>query len=405
MFECVSGGSFQPIKRRMILMGSGVLAALPWLPSAVLAQTQPAPRSVDPDKIYIPDRGKVQKPLNILVMGGTVFVGPAVVKAALARGHKVTIFNRGQSNPALFPSVERLKGDRTVIGGVGLNALKGRQFDCVVDTWADAPKAVEESARLLKDQVKRYLYVSSISVYDQRLAWHALEKVPESAPLRTPRPDTDPWNPNAEYGGRKKMAEDYAAAALDDKLTIVRPHQIYGYHIAKYSAGQRYWPMRFVQGGEILVPGDGEDNTQFIDVGDLAAFIVRLLEDERQGVFNTMNTLKWRDFASQLSALSPQPPVLRWADHMRLREMRVRFFSDMPVWVPRQMDPGFMGHDATKAIAAGLTFRSNSDLWRDIVGGTAPIYPEGYSVPADGPETPISAAREREVLAQLRQDA
>lgn len=384
------------IDRRTVIAGSAALL----MAARVAAQAQTNPRPVALDRIASArGRGRAGKRLDILVLGGTVFVGPAVVKAALARGHRVTLFNRGRSNPGLFPQVERLRGDR-LAGAPGLEALGSRKFDAVVDTWADAAAMVDVAARRLSQQADRYLYVSSISAYDPA-AWRAGARITEDSP-RIPLPDGFSMaDPDARYGARKRASEDAAMAAFGDRLAIVRAHQILGYHIARESAGQRYWPMRFAQGGEILVPGDGEDRTQFIDVGDLGAFIVHLLETRAPGAFNSMRTLSWRDYAAQLSALSPQPPTLRWADHERLAQAQVRPMADLPMWVPRQRGPGFMGHVSDRADAAGLIHRPSPLLWRDIVEGTRDAFPEGFAFQPSKTEAPLTLSRERELLAQF----
>lgn len=382
-------------RRSVLLGGAALLAAGP-----AFGQAQDNPRPVDLSRIR-PARagGRARRPLHILMLGGTVFVGPAVVKAALARGHCVTLFNRGRSNPGLFPRLETLRGDR-LSGAEGLAALRGRRFDAVVDTWADASAPVDQAARLLAGQAAHYLYMSSISVYDPAV-WRSQTRLAEDAP-RIPVPDGfDPRDPNARYGVRKRVAEDAVLAAFGPRATIVRAHQILGWHIARESAGQRYWPMRFAHGGEILLPGDGGDRTQFIDVGDLGAFIVHLLETGQGGAFNAMRTLSWRDYAAELSALAPRGTRTRWIDEARLAAAQIRPMADLPMWVPRQRGPGFMGHDAARAEAAGLIHRPSPLLWRDIVGGTRTAFPQGFAFQTSEAERPLSLERERELLARF----
>lgn len=384
--------------RRTMLAATTAAALFPTV--RLQAQAQANPRPVDLSKIASArSGGRADKPLDILMLGGTVFVGPAVVKAALARGHRVILFNRGRSNPALFSDVERLRGDR-LQGVEGLAALKGRKFDLVVDTWADAPVAVQESARALADSAGRYLYVSSISAYDPAV-WRAQPRVAEDAP-RIPVPaDFDPRDPAARYGIRKRVAEDAVTAAFGERATFVRAHQILGWHIARESAGQRYWPMRFAAGGTILVPGDGQDRMQFVDVGDLGAFIVHLAENDAGGAYNAMRSLSWAEHAAELSALAPLPPKLVWAPEGLLSAEAVRPMADLPQWVPRQRGPGFMGHDHAKADAAGLVHRPSPMLWRDIVAGTRAAFPEGFAFQTFPAEAPLALARERELIAKL----
>jgi 2'-hydroxyisoflavone reductase len=383
------------IDRRSLLAGAAaLLAARP-----AFAQ-EAAPLAVDLGRITLPrPPAPPARKLDLLVLGGTVFVGPAFVKAALARGHRVTLFNRGRSNPGLFPQCEKLRGDRTE-GPAGYAALGTRRFDAVVDTWDKASLRVDEAARLLADRAERYLYVSSISTYDFA-AWRASDRIAEDSP-RTPIPaDFAPANPEARYGQRKRAAEDAVHAAFGDRALSVRPHQVLGYHVARTAASQRYWPMRFVRGGAILVPGDGQDRVQFIDVGDLAGFMLHLLETGQRGPFNTMRTLRWADFANELSALAPAPPQLHWMAHDRIAAAGLRPASDFPQWVPRQNGPGFMGHDPARADAAGLSHRPSSLLWQDLVAGTAHAFPEGFAFQTFPGEAPISLAREAELIAAL----
>jgi len=226
-----------------------------------------------------------------------------------------------------------------------------------------------------------------------------MTRLTEDAP-RIPVPEGfDPADPNARYGIRKRVAEDAVTAAFGDRATIVRAHQILGWHIARDSAGQRYWPMRFAHGGEILLPGDGEDRTQFIDVGDLGAFIVHLLETRATGAYHAMRGLAWRDFAAELTALAPRGTRTRWIDETRLAAAAVRPMADLPMWVPRQRGPGFMGHDPARAEAAGLVHRPSALLWRDIADGTRAAFPGGFAFQTSAAERPLSLARERELLA------
>ena len=212
------------------------------------------------------------KSLRILVLGGTRFVGRALVEVALCRGHEVTLFNRGQTNPEIFPSVEKLRGDR----GTDLSALKGKTWDIVVDAVAYFPRAVELAVQELA-HVERYLFVSSVSVY-------ADQSVPqfENAELETLE---DPDDTSEEsYGARKAAAESIVHRAFGHRATIVRPGMIVG----PYDSTDRfsYWPKRIAERGRVLAPGDPDDPVQFIDVRDLAGFIIHLAEASTSGIFN-----------------------------------------------------------------------------------------------------------------------
>lgn len=221
-------------------------------------------------------------PMRILVLGGTGFLGPHFVAAARAQGHQLTLFNRGRSNPGRFAGeefadIEQLRGDRKS----DLSALEGdRQWDAVLDTSAYIPADVTRSARLLAPRVGQYLMVSTISVY-------AASDTPgqdEDAPLATLADPTVTEVTGETYGGLKALCERAAEAELPGRTTIVRPGLIVG--PGDTTDRLTYWPARADRGGEILAPGTPDDPTQFIDVRDLADFLLLALERRHTGIFN-----------------------------------------------------------------------------------------------------------------------
>src|SRR5579862_3426899 len=214
------------------------------------------------------------KPLRILILGGTQFLGVHMTQLALARGHAVTLFNRGSTRPELFPQVEKLKGDRDG----QLDALKGREWDAVIDNCGYVPRLVRASAELLTLQVRQYLFVSSISVYAD-----FSQVNDEKSPVAKVRDETREDVNNA-YGALKALCEKAVNAVMPGRTTIVRPGLIVGPE--DLTDRFTYWPARAARGGEMLAPGDPSLSYQLIDVRDLARFCIDALENRRAGVFN-----------------------------------------------------------------------------------------------------------------------
>ena len=215
-------------------------------------------------------------PLRILILGGTSFLGPQIVNAARARGHAVTLFNRGKTNPGLFSDLETIIGDRDG----GLAGLARRRWDAVVDTSGYLPRLVGDSARALVDAVERYLFISTISVYGSL----AVAGIDESAPLgRLDNPDTEAVD-GETYGPLKALCEQAVNVVYGERATIIRPGLIVG--PGDPTDRFTYWPVRLARGGRVLAPGDGLDPVQVIDVRDLGAWIVLCLEQPVAGVYN-----------------------------------------------------------------------------------------------------------------------
>jgi 2'-hydroxyisoflavone reductase len=209
--------------------------------------------------------------VRLLVLGGTKFLGRAIVEAALARGHEVTLFNRGETNPELFPETEKLRGDRTS----DLSALDGREWDAAVDVAGYIPGVVRRSAEALRDSVGRYLFVSTVSVY----AGFAEGPNEESPRAELGDQPVDELLPEYEnYGALKALCEDVVSEIYGDRATVVRPGLIVGPHDP--TGRFTYWPHRIARGGRFVVPAPADRRVQFVDVRDLAEWIVRLLEDD-----------------------------------------------------------------------------------------------------------------------------
>ena len=217
--------------------------------------------------------------LKILILGGTGFLGPATIEAAQARGHQVTMFNRGKTRPELFPGVEKLHGDRDPKKGEGLKALEQGTWDAVIDNSAYYPRMVAASAGLLAPRIRQYLLISSISAYKEPNP----EAGTEDAALATmPDPTLEDMGKSYEYyGALKALCEQAAQKALPGRTTVIRP----GYIVGPDDPSGRftYWPARFDRGGEVAVPGAPSDPLQIIDVRDLATWLVLLVEQRTLG--------------------------------------------------------------------------------------------------------------------------
>jgi 2'-hydroxyisoflavone reductase len=296
-------------------------------------------------------------PLRVLVIGGTRFVGRAVVAAALARSHEVTLFNRGQTNPDLFPSVEKLRGDRSR----DLSSLTGRSWDAVIDVAAYAPAVVELAVRQLEAQTIHYLFVSSVSVY-------ADQSVPqfEDAPLAVL---TDPDDrSDGSYGARKAACEAIVRSAFAERATIVRPGMIVGPHDStdRFS----YWPRRIAEGGRVLAPGHPNDPVQFIDVRDLGAFIVHLVETGSGGVFNaTGHAIAMSTFVDLCREVTGGVAEPVWVPTETLLAAGLDPWMGVPMWIAA---PGWEAANQVpidRALRAGLILRPVADTiaaaWKD----------------------------------------
>lgn len=331
---------------------------------------------------------RASAPLRILILGGTSFIGPHQVEYALARGHAITLFNRGQTNPQLFPGVEKLIGDRSG----DLRALENRSWDVVIDNSAQQPEWVRLTALLLRDHVRRYLLVSTRSVYAD------LGSVPSTAnsPVRT-RENTpvEPGEP-LPYGLRKALCEAEARAALGERATIVRPGLIIG--PGDETDRFTYWPVRIARGGNVLAPGDGTDPVQIIDARDLAEWMIRLAENDTAGTFNAVGPFVPRPMDELLygiRAVTTAETTFTWVDTDWLLAQGVRPYSDLPVWMPaRGRNLGFARFDLTPEVATGLTFRSLAATTADTLAWWA-AQPAARRVLKTG----LTAERETELLA------
>ena len=328
---------------------------------------------------------RAEKPLKILILGGTGFLGPHLVESARARGHGITLFNRGKTHPELFPDVEKLRGDRDG----KLDALQGRKWDAVVDTSGYVPRIVRMSAELLAPAVKQYVFISSISVYPDDVKPGANEGTPVQE-LSEPGSE----EVRKHYGALKALCERAAEAAMPGRATNVRPGLIVG--PGDPTDRYTYWPVRIDRGGEALVPGTPEDPVQYVDARDLAAWIVHVVESRTVGVYNATGPERRLGIGAMLASCrkaARAPAALSWVPEKFLDEHKVSAWTDMPVWTGAS--GGLSSIDCTKAIRAGLRFRSADDTAKDTLAWWNTLPDERRKKLRAG----LSPEREQEVLA------
>jgi 2'-hydroxyisoflavone reductase len=328
--------------------------------------------------------------VKLLILGGTRFLGPALVEAARARGHALTLFNRGKTNPGLFPDVEQIHGDRDG----KLDGLNGRRWDVAIDTSGYVPRVVRMSAELLAPSVERYLFVSTISVYDESMAPGS----DESAKLAT-LPDPKSEDVRAHYGALKALCEQAAEAALPGRTLSVRPGLIVG--PGDGTDRFTYWPVRLDRGGEVLAPGDGSDPVQVVDVRDLAAWMIEMAERREAGVCNAVGPASRLTAREMIEACRPPgtDAPLAWVPWAFLEKHKVEPWSDMPACIPAAGEGGGMAQvSVARAVAKGLRFRPVAETARDTLAWWKTLPEERRAKLRAG----LSAEREGEVLAAWR---
>jgi nucleoside-diphosphate-sugar epimerase len=329
--------------------------------------------------------------MRILIIGGTRFLGRHLVEAALARRHEVTLFNRGQSNPGLFPQLETILGDREK----DLDRLKGRSWDTVIDVAGYLPRIVRLSAETLEPNVSRYVFISSLSVY----ADFKNIGIDESYPLaKMPDKPTEENDPET-YGARKVLCEQIVRDIYRERALIIRPGLIVGPHDP--TDRFTYWPARVARGGDVLAPQKPEAMTQIIDVRDLSEFTIKLIEENAWGVYNATGPdyeLTIGKLLEVSKLVSGSNANFKWASVEFLNQNKVEAWSDMPAWIPDDEEGlGFARIDISKALQAGLTFRPLEETVRDTLEW-AKTRPTDHEWRAG-----LTAEREAEVLAALKE--
>ena len=309
---------------------------------------------------------KSVKPLRILILGGTGFTGPYQVRYALSRGHKVTTFNRGKTHPGELPNeVEQLIGDRNG----QLDALRNRQWDVVIDDPTTLPAWVRDAAQILKGNVERYVFISTISVYAD-----TGQGVEETAPLAK-YDGSDPYKETIEavkasgyktYGPLKALSEKEAEKWFPGKTLIIRPGLIVGPR--DQSDRFTYWPVRIDRGGEVLTPGKPSDPVQFIDARDLAEWTIRMAENRETGIYNATGPATPLEMGGMLDKIKDalhSNATFTWLPAEFLQQEKVEAWSDMPVWAGDEL--GLARTKINRALAKGLTFRPLAETARDTL--------------------------------------
>jgi 2'-hydroxyisoflavone reductase len=341
---------------------------------------------------------KAAKPMRILILGGTGFTGPYQVRYALSRGHKITTFNRGKTHPGELPAeVEQLIGDRNG----KLDALKNRQWDVVIDNPTTLPAWVRDAAQILKGNVERYIFISTISVYGELKTG-----VDESAPTEK-YTGPDPYKETIEamraggfktYGPLKALSEKEAEKWFPGKTLVIRPGLIVGPR--DESDRFTYWPVRIDRGGEVLAPGNQDDPVQFIDARDLAEWTIRMTENRETGIFNATGPDKPLGIGGMLDGIKSAEnsnASFVWVNEDFLTQQKVDAWSDMPVWAGKES--GIARTKIDKALAKGLTFRPLADTARDTLAWFKAQSQERQSKMKAG----MTAEREAEVLTAWHQ--
>lgn len=328
--------------------------------------------------------------MKLLVFGGTQFVGRHLVRAALDRGHQVTLFNRGRTNPGLFPEAERLLGDRRE----DLSVLDGGSWDAVLDVNGYRPSVVGAAAEKLRGKAGVYAFISTVSVYAEK----ETPGLHEGSPLAAPKPGEEGSEEitGESYGWLKAACERAVEGAWPDRSLLVRPGLVVGPHdpTGRFS----YWPWRVARGGEVLAPAGPEYPLQFIDGRDLAEWTIRALEEGRTGPFTAIGpdrhlTLgELLETCREMSEGAGSAARFTWVAEDFLLERGIEDFRDLPLWIAGPEAAGFYGFDNRKAVAAGMTFRPLAETVRDTLAWLAEAEEK------DTPQDRLSPEREAELL-------
>ncbi|MBX3147827.1 MAG: SDR family oxidoreductase [Gemmatimonadales bacterium] len=302
--------------------------------------------------------------MRILILGGTGFIGPYQVRYAVERGHRVTIFNRGRTNPDLFPGVEQLIGDRDG----KLDALKGKSWDAVIDNSGYVPRHVRDSAQLLKGNVGQYLFVSTAGIYD---AWYSGKwpagGVGEDAP-QSPLTEPGSEDTRKHYGPLKALCEKAVLESYPGNATLVRPGLIVG--PGDPTDRFTYFPVRIDRGGEVPVPGTPSDPVLYIDARDLSEWCVRLVENKVTGPYNALGPLETFTMAEMIygcRAVTSSAVKLTWVDGAIVNQQGINPLGLFP-WFWTEGPFAQASHfKRDRAFAAGLTFRPFADTARDTL--------------------------------------
>jgi len=347
------------------------------------------------------DNTPAAAPLRILILGGTGFIGPNQVRYAVSRGHHVTLFNRGKTNPGLFKGMENIDeriGDRAPNPG-NYDSLKEGEWDVVIDNPTTRPRWVREAAAAVQGRVRHYVFISTLSVYAANDTPGADETAPV-ATTDTPDVEDGPTYPRL-YGPLKALSEKEAERAFPGRTTIIRPGLIVG--VGDPSDRFTYWPVRLAHGGDVLAP-PGEDPVQIIDARDLGEWTIRCCENETMGVFNATGPAKHFTMREMLdgiqAAIHTEAKIVNvTAEFLAAQDPPVRGWSDLPVWLP-SFGPtaGFLQRSTARALSKGLTFRPFAETVTETLAFYNAQTPERQASLRTG----IKPEREAAVLAAWR---
>lgn len=290
--------------------------------------------------------------MKLFVLGGTQFLGRATVEAALERGYEVTLFNRGRTNPDLFPEAEKVHGDRAI------DPIPSGNWDAAIDLSGYVPGTVRRSAEALSDSVARYVFVSSISAYADFSNGPSEDSPRET--LAPGQPDDTLLPDYSNYGALKALAEDVVNDVYGDRAVIIRPGLIVGPHDP--TGRFTYWPHRIARGGEFLAPAPSDNTVQFVDARDLGDWVVDLVERHASGAYNAAHPgVSWSDLFEAASRVTRSDAEPVWIPSEWLAEHGVGQWMELPMWLHDRDAVGMLQADVTRALAAGLRFRPLED--------------------------------------------
>ncbi len=395
-----------PTRRRFLELSAAAAGAFGLSPLIKLPLIGESPDSYD--LLRKRDVGRARVPLNILILGGTGFTGPEQVEYAIARGHRVTLFNRGKTRPGVFKGkvAEELIGDLNS----DTSALAGKKFDVVIDNPTTLPFWVKNAAKYLAGNTKHYIFISTTSVY----ADQSQIGINESSPT-VPMPEgLDPYQPDqrnerqlsassnpANYGAFKARAEQEVAMQYPGIFTVIRPCLIVG--PLDRTDRFTYWPARIDKGGEVLAPDKPEDPNQFIDSRDLAEWTIRVAEARVLGTFNAIGPAKPSTIGEMLNGIKTainSNATFTWVPWAFLKEQGIRPWRHMTVWQPPEgATAGYQRRDASKAIAKGLTFRPLAVTARDTLAWHKTRPEKEQLATLNGEINGLAMSKEAEVLA------
>jgi 2'-hydroxyisoflavone reductase len=365
--------------RRDFLKSAAAGAALAGVPAlAAVRENEPPPEP--------------KKKKTLLILGGTRFLGPALVESAKKAGWTITLFNRGKSNPGLFPELEQLHGDRNE----STKPLEGRKWDAVVDTSGYFPRQIRSAMESLKGNIGQYVFISSISVYADMST-----PCDENSKVATTPDENAEKITGGNYGALKALCEQAAEKAMPGRVTNVRPGLIVGPDDG--SDRFTYWPVRVARGGDVLAPGAPPDPVQFIDVRDVADFTIRCLDTKTTGVYNANGPAKPLGIGGLLDACksaSGSDAKFIWVPASFLEEQKVEAWSDMPVWLPPTGEnAGANSTSIARALAKGLAFRPLPVTIKDTLAWWRTLPKERQEKMKSG----LTAEREAAVLKAWRE--